>query len=70
MGVKMQMTESAMDLIISKGYDNNFGARPLRRAIQKHIEDKLSDEILKGDLKENTVIKIDAQNEQFVFTKI
>ena len=69
LGVSMQITPSAMDLIISKGYDNNYGARPLKRVIQRNIEDRLSEEILRGDLKENSVITIDSDGENFIFNK-
>ena len=65
----MQITPAAMDLIIAKGYDNDYGARPLKRVIQRNIEDRLSEEILRGDLKENSVITIDADGENFVFRK-
>ncbi len=69
MQVEMEMTDSAMNLIIEKGYDDNYGARPLKRVIGKYIEDKLSEEILKGELVENSKIVIDAYEGEFVFTK-
>lgn len=69
MQVEMEMTDSAMNLIIEKGYDDNYGARPLKRVIGKYIEDKLSEEILKGELVENSKIVIDAYDGEFVFTK-
>ena len=58
---------SAMDLIIEKGYDSNYGARPLKRVIQKNIEDKLSEEILRGNVKQNSKVVIDALDGAFVF---
>ena len=67
--VTMEITDQAMDLIIEKGYDETYGARPLRRVIQRHIEDRLSTEILKGNLVENSVIVIDAQDGVFTFNK-
>ena len=67
--VGLEITDSAMDLIIEKGYDNNYGARPLKRVIQRHIEDKLSEEILRGDLTANSTVTVDAENGQFVFKK-
>ncbi len=69
LGVSMEITPSAMDLIIEKGYDNNYGARPLKRVIQRNVEDKLSEEILRGDLKENSVITLDADGQNFIFKK-
>ena len=69
MEVGLEITDSAMDLIIEKGYDNNYGARPLKRVIQRHIEDKLSEEILRGDLTANSTVTVDVENGQFVFKK-
>ena len=69
MQVEMELTENAMNLIIEKGYDDNYGARPLKRVIGRYIEDKLSEEILKGELTENSKIMIDAYDGEFVFSK-
>ena len=67
MDVKMEITEEAMNLITEKGYDSTYGARPLKRVIQRNIEDKLSEEILRGNLKENSTLIIDAKNGEFCF---
>lgn len=67
MQVTLNITDSAMDLIIEKGYDENYGARPLKRVIQRNVEDKLSEEILKGTLVPNSAITLDAENGQFIF---
>ncbi len=67
--VTLEITDSAMDLIIEKGYDDSYGARPLKRVIQRNVEDKLSEEILRGELKPNTIITLDAQDGKFVFVK-
>ncbi len=69
MEVEMEITDSAMDLIIDKGYDDNYGARPLKRVIQRYIEDKLSEEILKGELVANSKIVIDTHDGEFIFIK-
>ncbi len=69
MAVNMEITPNAMDLIVEKGYDDNYGARPLKRVIQKNIEDKLSEEILKGELVANSTVTIDAYDGEFIFTK-
>ena len=66
--VKLEMTDSAMDLIIEKGYDSNYGARPLKRVIQRYIEDRLSEEILRGQLQNGSTVIIDAEDGQFKFT--
>ena len=68
MDVKLEITESAMDLIIEKGYDENYGVRPLKRAIQRNVEDRLSEEILRGNLKEKSTVVVSAENGEFIFT--
>jgi len=59
MGYKISVTAKAKDFIIERGWDEQFGARPLKRAIQKYIEDPLAEEIIKSSLKEGDIIKID-----------
>ena len=63
-GLALQLTEDAKDLLVAEGYDPAMGARPLRRAIQRLIEDPLADEVLKGNLPEGTVIVVDRDGEQ------
>jgi len=63
-GLALQLTEDAKDLLVSEGYDPAMGARPLRRAIQRLIEDPLADEVLKGSMPEGTVIVVDRDGEQ------
>ena len=69
MEITLKITSEAMDLIVEKGYDVNYGARPLKRVLQRYIEDKLSEEILRGELKENSTITVDAKDGEFVFIK-
>jgi ATP-dependent Clp protease ATP-binding subunit ClpC len=57
-GVKVELSKSALEFLAEKGYDENFGARPLRRAVQKYLEDPLSEEILKGVIKDGTRVKV------------
>ena len=59
LGYHATMTEKAKDFIVDKGYDEKFGARPLKRAIQKYIEDPLAEEIIKANLHEGDSIVID-----------
>ncbi len=59
MGYNMSVTDKAKDFIVEKGWDAQFGARPLKRAIQKHIEDALAEEIIKSKINEGDVILID-----------
>ncbi len=57
-GITIDVTKPAKEYLAEKGYDQNYGARPLRRAIQKYLEDPLSEEILKGNFKEGSSIKV------------
>lgn len=59
LGYHASMTEKAKDFIVDKGYDEKFGARPLKRAIQKYIEDPLAEEIIKANLHEGDTIVLD-----------
>ncbi|MEY3198207.1 MAG: hypothetical protein RJA13_165, partial [Bacteroidota bacterium] len=61
LGYRIEMTEKAKDFIVDKGYDEKYGARPLKRAIQKYIEDPLAEEIIKATLQEGDLIKIDIE---------
>jgi len=66
-GVSITVSEPAKDLLIEKGFDPAFGARPLRRAIQRYLEDPLSEEILKGSLGEGGEIQIDRNGDELAF---
>ncbi|SES27670.1 ATP-dependent Clp protease ATP-binding subunit [Pedobacter rhizosphaerae] len=63
LGYEIALTENAKDYIAEKGFDSNFGARPLKRAIQKYLEDPIAEEILKGELAEGDVLEIDYDKE-------
>ena len=62
--IKIELTESAIDFIARVGYDPHYGARPLKRAIQKYIENELSKEIISGKVKPGDKIVIDYNNEE------
>ena len=64
--IELELTEAALEKIVAEGYDPQYGARPLRRAIQKHVEDRLSEEILKGAVLTGQHILFDYVNEEFV----
>ncbi|EKM3394351.1 AAA family ATPase [Campylobacter jejuni] len=68
-GIKASLSENAALLIAKDGFDPDFGARPLRRAIYDLIEDKLSDMILADELHENDSIIIDAKNDEIIIKK-
>jgi ATP-dependent Clp protease ATP-binding subunit ClpC len=57
--LKLRMSEAALKFLIDKGYDEKFGARPLRRAIQKYIEDPLSEKILGAEFARGDEIEVD-----------
>jgi ATP-dependent Clp protease ATP-binding subunit ClpC len=63
-GLKLEMSEQAKEFLIDKGYNPEFGARPLRRAIEHYIEDPLSESLLQGRFKGEKLIKIDVQDEE------
>jgi ATP-dependent Clp protease ATP-binding subunit ClpC len=59
LGYKLELTEAAKDFIASKGYDVQFGARPLKRAIQKYVEDEMAEMIIRASIGEGDVIVVD-----------
>jgi ATP-dependent Clp protease ATP-binding subunit ClpC len=63
-GLKLELSEQAKEFLIDKGYNPEFGARPLRRAIEHYIEDPLSESLLQGRFKGEKVVKIDVQDEE------
>ncbi len=65
-GVSLKVTESALKYLIEKGYDPEYGARPLRRLIEQEIEDKIAEGMLSGEIEKGSVIVISARNEKLV----
>jgi ATP-dependent Clp protease ATP-binding subunit ClpC len=63
----IEVTEAAKQQLIKIGYDPALGARPLRRAVQREIEDRLSEKIMRGELSNSAHIVVDALGEEFVF---
>ena len=64
LGFSLELTEKAKNFLADKGYDSQFGARPLHRAIQKYLEDPLAEEILNMNVKAGDVLLADADEEQ------
>ena len=62
-GLRISLTPSAVNFMVDKGYDEKFGARPLKRAIQRHLENPLSEGILRGDYSDGDEILVDLDNE-------
>ncbi len=69
-GIKLETTLGAHDFLIEKGYNPDFGARPLRRAIEQYVEDPLSESILRGEYKQMACVKIDRDGESLRFTGV
>jgi ATP-dependent Clp protease ATP-binding subunit ClpB len=65
--ISLQLSEEAKDLIANLGYDPAYGARPLKRAIQREIENPIANKILEGTILEGQVIHIDVENNQLTF---
>jgi ATP-dependent Clp protease ATP-binding subunit ClpC len=62
----MEVTEAAKDFLGEKGHDEVFGARPLRRVIQDMVEDKLSDSLLRGQIRTGDTVVVDLEGEEIV----
>ena len=69
-GLKLELTNQAVEFLIDKGYDLDFGARPLRRALVTHLEDPLSEEILRGHFKGKNVIRVGAKDGKMFFDAV
>ena len=69
MGMSLVLTEAASDQLVEVGYDPIYGARPLKRAIQKLIENPLANELLAGHFSSGDVISVEVSDHMFVFTK-
>ncbi len=66
-GITLEIDKEAKAYLVDKGYDKEYGARPMRRTIQRRVEDKLSEEILLGNVKENSVVKISLKDGELSF---
>jgi ATP-dependent Clp protease ATP-binding subunit ClpB len=70
MNMTLVLSENARNFLAEKGFDQIYGARPLKRAIQKYIENPLSMEILQGNISEGTKLRADVKGDQVVFTPV
>ena len=64
-----ELNDAARDLLLEKGHDPTYGARPMRRAVEKYLEDPMAEEIIRGNLREGETIAISAKDDQLVFTQ-
>jgi len=67
-GLELKLTPEARDFLISQGYNPQYGARPMRRAVERYLEDPLAEHILRGDLR-GEVIEVRVENGQLVFSQ-
>ncbi len=65
--VKIELTQEAIDFLIEKGYDPVYGARPLRRAVEKYLEDPIAEEILKGQIKTDQIVSVAVKDGALTF---
>jgi len=70
LGYEVKLTDGAKEFIADKGFDSAFGARPLKRAIQKYLEDPIAEEILKGEIHEGDTLEIDYNKEKEEITVV
>ena len=67
--LKLELDAKARDFLVEKGYDPQYGARPMRRAVERFLEDPLAEEILKGNLHAGEPITVTAENDKLVFNQ-
>ncbi|HEU4462248.1 MAG TPA: type VI secretion system ATPase TssH, partial [Solirubrobacterales bacterium] len=69
-GIEIELTDDAGALLGNLGYDPTYGARPLKRVIQKQLVDKLALKILEGEFGEGDVVRVDAREGEIVFERV
>jgi ATP-dependent Clp protease ATP-binding subunit ClpC len=62
--IKVHLDTTAVEFLIDKGYDPTYGARPMRRAVEKYLEDPLAEEFLRGNIKQGATLEVHAAGEQ------
>ena len=67
--IHFELDASARDLLLEKGFDPTYGARPMRRAVERYLEDPMAEEIIRGDLREGETISISAKDDKLEFTQ-
>ena len=65
--IKVHLDTTAVEFLIDKGYDPTYGARPMRRAVEKYLEDPLAEEFLRGNIKQGDTLEVHAAGEQLAF---
>ena len=67
--LSLELTDAAKEVVTEAGWDPTYGARPLKRALQRLVENPLALRLLEGDFGEGDTVRVDAQNGELVFTK-
>ena len=70
MDIRLKITDSVKDYLSEAGFDNKYGARPLRRAIQTKLEDPLANEILEGKIKRGDTVKVQLHQKKLKFVPV
>jgi ATP-dependent Clp protease ATP-binding subunit ClpC len=65
--ITLEFTQEAKDLLIEKGYDEKYGARPLRRAVEHYLEDPLAEALLRGDVKDGEPVVVSREGDKLIF---
>ncbi len=68
--IDLNITQSAKDFLISKGFDPQYGARPMRRAVERYLEDPLAEELLRGNINRSEVIEVTADADRLKFGQL
>lgn len=68
--IELHLDDSAREFLMVKGYDPTYGARPLRRAVERYLEDPLAEELLRGNIAESEVITVSAEGDKLIFGQL
>ena len=65
--IEIVLDDAAQEFLIEKGYDPTYGARPMRRAVERYLEDPLAEELLRGGVKAGDIVEVTVENGKLVF---
>ncbi|MFM8364739.1 MAG: ATP-dependent Clp protease ATP-binding subunit, partial [Verrucomicrobiota bacterium] len=68
--IHLTLDPTAQDFLIAKGYDPNYGARPMRRAVEKYIEDPMAEEVLRGHIKPGDSVTVQKDGDKLGFVVV
>ena len=67
--IKLELDDAAQDFLVEKGYDPQYGARPMRRSVERYLEDPLAEEILRGHLNDNEPVQVSVEDDKLSFSQ-